>query len=1351
MFFGLTDLATAASSLTAIMKAYGYTADEMREKSDMLFAAVMEGKFHAADLNEAIGKVLPTAAAMGVQIDEVVTALAVLTQRGLDVNEAATGLNRWLISILRPMDKAKKEFQKLGLAFGKNAFEGQGLVGMLEKLQTASVRYSDILPKIFRRQRALRVQFIFASGGLEDYKRLLLKVNKATEEGGEVNRAYGKIILTLGERLKAFHARLLQAGEASFKLKGFIVTLVDLFEVFGVGLLKEINTLGRLAIVLITLKVAFKAVAISASLVKGALERQAAATGAMSIRLHAFGVRLMSAAHLIRLASVALTAATIVYFVGASVVNKIKENIEKLNERLEEQKKRLEKVTEGFEFLKYVLESLHISVENLDKDIKVMTFMRVISEIDFMIGSGKTLSNLARDLAANIESRTNLFLGLIPRTNKKFEELSITFFKLLCAVKSGSVDVEEHHQALELLAKSLGITEKVLTENIEKWKENKAVGEVYTKFLLQYNFLMRDVNEAMGMMSKHAEEIAETTPAKALREMIERFEEILALPADAPFLRYLKDSGKDVDELKRNIIAFIPHLREALKVSPMVQFRLGVEDTMNTLMSGFDELYPGMEQIKILSTAVYRTWKEKWEAAGDTMEAYVKRNKKQIEILARNLDKVPAMYRDVIIEMAKHLDKGSSAEEKFRKKVEKAQGDFFTNYKKLINDIAVLENELRGERWNDIIIKTREENELMKKKLDEQYKVLKVFYGDAAWLFALYQHQIAAMKKKEELSDQVAVARRLQAYIQDLKEKLTAEKANSYERYRVRKQFFDNFDELMKEYGVKDEEQIKKLLRLAEDAWKAVETMAERALRGIGDAIGNFVGGVLLKMDSLENLWNTFWESLKKVALDVTSKIISEGIEKLAKEAVEAFAEIAAAGDAALVASLFIVFKIIEGWLKTFGIIKDEAEEAEEIVKTLTEEIADLYRHIESIFKWIFRIGWASEGMLAALEKDFADLIDKLIEAGQMGSKEWIVLVQKVRYFGLEIKSLNEYLLSELDKIPEALSVLIENLGGVGDRLEGLSEISVTTFNAMIASGRSYYEALRALDEPLTALRERYEELGLEIPENIRALLAMNEAMKLHPEVFQNLDAAIVILNSLRNAAYMTQGTFNALASTAEDAVKVILGVSGDLNEALKNMGQMTEDQINMIMPIVAQFTQVAALFGLAVPEWMQTFVSKQLGLDWKTFEDQVTKQAMAGIHTVERLDTIIELLGGGGRESPLARELRNVIDVVSRLDGYRERGGREMPGAQMGLPYIGQTQAVKVHRGESILPEDISSMLRSFYGKKEFVLPREEKGAGLVQVVLQVDGLTLYKALVPYLRKGGDYADYEVSGDGVF
>lgn len=74
---GITDLATEASSLTAIMKAYGYAADEMRAKSDMLFASVMEGKFHAEELNQAIGKVLPTAAAMGVQIDEVSAALEI--------------------------------------------------------------------------------------------------------------------------------------------------------------------------------------------------------------------------------------------------------------------------------------------------------------------------------------------------------------------------------------------------------------------------------------------------------------------------------------------------------------------------------------------------------------------------------------------------------------------------------------------------------------------------------------------------------------------------------------------------------------------------------------------------------------------------------------------------------------------------------------------------------------------------------------------------------------------------------------------------------------------------------------------------------------------------------------------------------------------------------------------------------------------------------------------------------------------------------------------------------------------------------------------------------------------------
>jgi TP901 family phage tail tape measure protein len=183
---GITDLATAASTLTAVMKAYGYAADEMREKSDAMFAAVMEGKFHAEDFNAALGKVLPTAAAMGVSIEEVSAMMAVLTQRGLDAAQASTSFNRMLIGLLKPMDKAKAKLEMLGIEYGINAFRTTSLKDVMIKLADAQRRYGDILPEIFRRQRGLKAAFISTWRGLQDYILMLDKMVRAQEGEGSV-------------------------------------------------------------------------------------------------------------------------------------------------------------------------------------------------------------------------------------------------------------------------------------------------------------------------------------------------------------------------------------------------------------------------------------------------------------------------------------------------------------------------------------------------------------------------------------------------------------------------------------------------------------------------------------------------------------------------------------------------------------------------------------------------------------------------------------------------------------------------------------------------------------------------------------------------------------------------------------------------------------------------------------------------------------------------------------------------------------------------------------------------------------------------------------------------------------
>ncbi|GAG95771.1 unnamed protein product, partial [marine sediment metagenome] len=84
-----------------------------------------------------------------------------------------------------------------------------------------------------------------------------------------------------------------------------------------------------------------------------------------------------------------------------------------------------------------------------------------------------------------------------------------------------------------------------------------------------------------------------------------------------------------------------------------------------------------------------------------------------------------------------------------------------------------------------------------------------------------------------------------------------------------------------------------------------------------------------------------------------------------------------------------------------------------------------------------------------------------------------------------------------------------------------------------------------------------------------------------------------------------------------------LLDVDGNMNQAMKTM-DLTNDQINQLLPMVAQFAAAAGIFGLAVPAWMKSFVTEQLGVDWNQFQETAMLQANAGIVTVEKLDALL-------------------------------------------------------------------------------------------------------------------------------
>ena len=93
---GFAESADALDILTTIMNAYGMEADQVTNVSDMLIQTQNLGKTTVAELSSAMGKVIPTAKAQGVELDSLCGAYAVMTSNGIATAETTTYLNSML-------------------------------------------------------------------------------------------------------------------------------------------------------------------------------------------------------------------------------------------------------------------------------------------------------------------------------------------------------------------------------------------------------------------------------------------------------------------------------------------------------------------------------------------------------------------------------------------------------------------------------------------------------------------------------------------------------------------------------------------------------------------------------------------------------------------------------------------------------------------------------------------------------------------------------------------------------------------------------------------------------------------------------------------------------------------------------------------------------------------------------------------------------------------------------------------------------------------------------------------------------------------------------------------------------
>ena len=136
---GLSSLQEAVSLMITSINAYGYSMDGITTLSDAFFEAVKVGRFTIGELGEDFATAATTAAIFGIDIREVLTALATMTNQGIKTNEAITALNRLMMNFASGGSaEAKKIAKELGIEMNSNAIKAKGLAGLVRDLNGAT-------------------------------------------------------------------------------------------------------------------------------------------------------------------------------------------------------------------------------------------------------------------------------------------------------------------------------------------------------------------------------------------------------------------------------------------------------------------------------------------------------------------------------------------------------------------------------------------------------------------------------------------------------------------------------------------------------------------------------------------------------------------------------------------------------------------------------------------------------------------------------------------------------------------------------------------------------------------------------------------------------------------------------------------------------------------------------------------------------------------------------------------------------------------------------------------------------------------------------------------------------------
>lgn len=190
---GQADIKDIITATIAVLNGYPKGAITASQVNDILFAGVKEGAAEFNDFAGSIGKLIPIAAALGVPFDQLTASLAVLTNGGLNAEEAATGLRAILNDLAK--DENSKQAQEALAQFGltvsdlRKKIRDEGLPQTMGELITLFKGNLAAIEPIIPNIRGMVAAFSAFNDGGKTTTGVLSAIDRA---GGIVDQSFAK-------------------------------------------------------------------------------------------------------------------------------------------------------------------------------------------------------------------------------------------------------------------------------------------------------------------------------------------------------------------------------------------------------------------------------------------------------------------------------------------------------------------------------------------------------------------------------------------------------------------------------------------------------------------------------------------------------------------------------------------------------------------------------------------------------------------------------------------------------------------------------------------------------------------------------------------------------------------------------------------------------------------------------------------------------------------------------------------------------------------------------------------------------------------------------------------------------